>query len=273
MNLIQNDRSEEFFLLAGDMFHKVRKSWWILFAGTLIIALPLYLILTFLFSQVLISSLGKFDVINAPVYKSPVEIVDKKIFSYGNGTYSGFFRLKNVNLEWGVPEQAYKAYFKTAASNIMTVPGVAYILPSSEKVVVLPRFSAPNAPTELDIDLETSKFIRKQEVPNLNLEVQRRDFTFNNDQPIVNAVVVNRSAFTIKQVDLTVVLYNSANQVVGSNYTNINDVKPFETRSFQFVWYGRINSVARVEIIPETNSFDRGLLILSGENSSFDNDQ
>src|SRR5690606_35684557 len=97
--------------------------------------------------------------------------------------------------------------------------------------------------------------------PALTLEIQRRSLEQGQGQTVVSAVILNRTPFEITRVDLPVLLFNSSGQVVGANYTNINDLKSFESRSFQYIWYTNINNVSRIEIIPELNLFDRELLL------------
>jgi hypothetical protein len=119
----------------------------------------------------------------------------------------------------------------------------------------------------LDLQLGETRFIRPPNLPALTLEIQRRSTSYQSGQTLVNAVIFNRTPFKISRVELPVLLYNSANQVIGANYTNINDLNSNESRSFQYVWYSRINNVARVEIIPEVNIYNRDIFVsLPGQN-------
>ena len=70
----------------------------------------------------------------------------------------------------------------------------------------------------------------------------------------------NFSAFTIRQINLPVVVYDNKNNIVAVNFTYLNDVKSGETRTFQYTWPAAIAGAVRAEVMPEVNIFDRNVL-------------
>ena len=260
MDLQQNERVEEWFLIVGDMVRETPKRWFYALVTVLVVAIPLYMFVVLVFEGLLVSSIIPVRVTYTEVTKQPLELVDKKIFDLGNNTYSGYARVKNVNSEWGAPKQGYRAEFKTNSGQVVaSMPGNTFVLPSTEKHIVFPRFSSQTKPTTLDFFLDDTQFIRPPTMPTLSLEIQRRSLSSGVSESTVNAVIVNRTPFKITRVDLPVLLYNNANQVVGVNYTNINDLNSAESRSFQYVWYNQVTNVARIEIIPELNIYNRDI--------------
>lgn len=268
MALDQNERMEEWFLIMGDWFRETPRSWFYALVGVLVIAIPLYMVVDLMVERILINNLKPIRVNYQETSKLPLEVVDRKIFALDNGTYSGYIRIKNSNSDWGVPSQAYRVEFKDAAgNNVMSANAVTFVLPSSEKNVVFPRFSSSTAPTRLEFSMSESQFIRPPNLPTLDLEIQRRSLDSQVNQTAVNAVIVNHTPFKISRVDLPVLLFDAGGQVIGANYTNINDLASAESRSFQYIWYNRINNVARVEIIPELNIYNRDIFVtLPGQN-------
>ena len=271
MDLEQNDRMQEWFLVLGDWFRETPKSWFYAAVAVMVLAIPMYMFLNLMFENIMIGALTPIRVNYTEVAKAPLEIVEKKIFSLGNGTYSGYVRVKNTNSDWGVPEQPYSFSFKAGGTSVLSSSGSTFILPFSEKNIVFPRFSAASAPTTLDFQLGETAFIRPPKMPTLELEIQRRSFELLVSESAVNAVIVNRTPFKISRVDLPVLLFDSSGQVIGANYTNINDLASAESRSLQYVWYNRINNVARVEIIPELNIYNRDLFVAGPGQNPFDN--
>lgn len=271
MALEQNDRVEEWFLIIGDWVRDTPKVWFYAFVGILVLAIPLYMFVNLVFERILISAIVPVRVNYQPVSKLPLEIVDRKIFALDNGTYSGYIRVKNPNSDWGVPQQAYRVDFKNASgASVMAANGSTFILPATEKNIVFPRFSAPSAPTQLDFTLSETTYTRPPNLPILSLEIERRSLDLQVNQSMVNAVIVNRTPFKIARVDLPVLLFDGGGQVIGANYTNINDLASAESRSFQYVWYNRINNVARVEIIPELNIYNRDIFVTGSGQNPFD---
>jgi hypothetical protein len=274
MDLENNPRMEEWFLVVGDWFRQTSKTWYYALVLLLIIAIPLYMLLKLLFGQFLMSTIVPPHINYTEVSKFPLSISEKKIFDLGNGTYSGYVRIKNSNPDWGVPDQGYSFDFKSATgSSLLVASGSTFVLPGTEKIVVLPRFSPPQgspAPTTLDFTLRDGSFVRPPALPQLNLEIQRRSVDLQVNQTIVNAVIVNRTAFTLRRVDLPILLFDNSNQIMGVNYTNINDLHSSESRSFQTVWYNRITNVSRVEILPEINVYNRDIFATVEGTNPFD---
>jgi hypothetical protein len=72
-------------------------------------------------------------------------------------------------------------------------------------------------------------------------------------------------------VDIPVLLFDRNNQLIGANYTNINELESAEGRSFQYTWYSRINNLTRVEIVPEVNIYSRDIFQTPEGKNPFDN--
>lgn len=244
-NTKMNDNMEEWFLVVGDWFRATDRKWFLAFGLVVLLAAPLYFFIAFTFSNLLSATITPLKVDYVEVPKTGLEITEKKIFSLADGTYTGFARVKNINFDWGVPGQDYQAIFKSSnGSTVMSMSGEVFILPSSEKIIVFPRFSSSVAPVSLDLTLAESTFIRPPNLQNLNLEIQRRSIELQGNDTLVNAVIVNRTPFKISRVDIPVLLFNQNNEIIGANYTNINDLASAESRSFQYTWYSRINGVS-----------------------------
>lgn len=272
MDLQQNERLEEWFLIIGEKFRETNVIWFYALGLSLLLALPYYYFVNFSFEQALSASVSPIRVNYQEVIKQPLELLEQKIFDLGNNTYSGYVKVKNPNSDWGVPEQQYRAEFKSATDNYITgLNGNTFILPFSEKIITLPRFSSETRPAKIEFTLNESSFIRPPQLPALSLEIQRRLLTLELDKTIVNAVILNKTPFKISRVDLPIVLYDNNNQIIGVNYTNINDLQSNESRSFQYIWYNRIDGVARTEIIPELNIYNHDLFVAGPGQNPFDN--
>ncbi len=270
MDLEQNPRAEEFMLMLGESLRSTSKLWYYGFLALLVAAFPLYMAANLGFELILVSGIKVLPVNNNVISKVPLQITDKKIFDLGDGTYTGYMRIKNSNPEWGVPMQAYTVDFLSITNEkAFSFSSVAYVLPSSEKLVVFRRFTPEQKPTQVEIKLKDSQFLHATSVAPIDLEIQRKATYLAVNQTNISAVVVNHSPFKLNKVDLPVLLYNSSNQIIGVNYTNLNDLASSETRSFQYIWYSRINDISRVEIVPEVNTFDKDLFVTDPGKNSF----
>lgn len=271
MNFEQNERLEEWLLVIGDWFRTTNPRWFVALALVIVMAVPGYFFTAYAFSNILKATVSPIKINYTEPTTQPLQITERKIFDFGDGTYSGYARIKNVNSEWGVPELSYQALFKSSSgSTVMSLGGTAFILPSTDKVIVFPRFNASAKPSSLDVTFITPDFIRPPSLPNMNLEIQRKNIDAGTNQTLVNAVIVNHTPFKISRVDLPVLLFDKNNQIVGVNYTNINDLESNESRSFQYTWSAKINNVARIEIVPELNIYNRSLFELGPGQNPFE---
>ena len=235
MNLEENPRVQEWFLMIGDRATQVSRAWWYALGIAIVAVIPAYF-----------------------------------IFKLGPNSYSGFARIKNINLEWGVASQAYTAEFKTLGGTLVTkVMGDSFILPASEKFLIFARFSSDSEPQTMDVALGETKFIRRPDV-SVSYELERINFSNSQGGAVVSAGIKNLSAFTVRQINLPVVLYNNQNAVVGVNSTYISEVTSGETRTFQYTWPLSLPGAVRAEITPEINVFDRNLFSTDTGVSPFD---
>jgi hypothetical protein len=260
MDIEKNDRVQEWGLIAGDAFVTMSRWWWYGLTLGIVLAIPAYFLFKFLFIQVIVASHNPPEIIYTSVIKQPLEIIDQKVFSLGENSYSGYVKIRNINLEWGTPSQSYNAEFKTLGGTLVTrVNGSAYILPASEKLIVFSRFTAETQPEVLAVTLDETRFIHKPDL-SLPVELERINLVNSNEGTTVSAGIRNLSPFTINQISLPVALYNAQNQVVGVSSTFISVVRSGETRTFQYTWPSTVSGAIRAEITPELNIFDRNII-------------
>lgn len=265
-----NEQLQELSIIVQDHISRVGKYWWYALAASVVLCIPLFLVVKSLFVETLVRAHQFPAFIYQEETKIPLEVTDKKVFGLGSGSYAGYIKIKNsANLNWGVASLPYTAVFKTlGGTEITRVNGSTYVLPGSEKVIVFPRFSAQAEPAVLEVALGTANFVRKPDRPSPSLSLERVEMRTQGSL-VVTAAVTNNTPFTIKRIDLPVVIYDRNNNVLAVNYTNVNDVLYQETRTFQFTWPVAVPGATRVEILPQANIFDLNLYELPPGQSQF----
>lgn len=258
--LNKNDRLQEMGLVAGDVIISVTSRWWYALGIGIVLIIPVYYLFKFIFVQSLTATHNPPEIVYTAAIKQPLEVLDQKVFSLGGNSYSGYAKVKNLNLEWGVASQGYTAEFKTLGGTLVTrVTGSTFVLPSSEKLIVFARFTSDEKPDSIIVTLDESRFMRKPELA-LSVELERTNLSMSGGETSVSAGIRNLSAFTINQINLPVALYDNQNRIVGVNTTYVSVVKSGETRTFRYTWPGFVPGAVRAEITPELNVFDRALL-------------
>jgi hypothetical protein len=271
MALLDNERAEEILLVIGDSFQGTNKRWLLALATVLIAALPGYFVCQTLFYNLAVAQYRP-PAVTGLVERAPLEILEKELIKFSGNSYTGYVKLKNSNLDWGVPNLVYRVEIRSSDGTLITSStNESFILPASEKYLVLPRFTSSATPTQVDFSVINSNFVLKPEnFPSLNLEMQRMALALSGNETVVSAVIKNNSPFTVTQVDLLVTIHNERAELVGINYTNINDLLSGELRSFQISWPSQIPGRLVAEISPEVNMFARGILKTQGSVSPFD---
>ena len=270
----QSERMQELSIIVTDRIRSLDRRWWFALIAAFVACFPLYFGLRGLFSSIIVAN-HKFP---AYIYqeetKVPLEVTAKKVFKISDNAYAGYIRIKNsTNFDWGVADQKYTAVFTTTGGTEVTrVSTNAFILPGTEKIIVFSRFTADREPTEINVVLEPTQFIRKPNKVQTNLVVERVSMEIVNSQLVVKAAVKNNTPFTIKRIGLPTLLYDRNNQVVGANYTNIDDVLYGETRSFQLTWPNNVGAT-RAEILPEVNIFDNNIYSLPPGSPQFETNE
>lgn len=259
INQPQDEKTQEWFLMLGDKFATLNRRWVYALIICLVLAIPMFYLFRYGFFLNFNKSYVKPNLLNVATGKESLEVIDKTIFELPQNNYYAVIKLKNTNLEWGVASQSFVVQFKDSLGSLVaTYSGSNYILPSSTKTIVLPRFVSEKKPVEMIVELAEEKFVRTQS-PSVNIEISRKNITNFGGQTVVSASARNLSPYTIKQIDLPASIFDAQNNLIAASTTNVNSVKSGETRSFQFVWTKEFRNAARVEINPEVNLFDRAL--------------
>jgi hypothetical protein len=261
MGLFDSDKVEEAMLIIGDSLQATNRKWLYVLLFGILLSIPVYFIAKVVSYNLDVSGYRTPAVIGQG-QRDPLEIIESGFLHIAGNDYSPYVKIKNDNLDWGIPNFQYRAEVKSADGDILSsVTNTTFILAASEKYILLPRFTADKKPDHIDLTPLQQQFVVKPtNQPELRMDVQRNQITFVNDQTVVNAVVKNASAFTVKQVDLIATIYNERGELVGMAYTNINDLVSGELRSFQLAWPGKLSGQLRAEITPELNIFAKDII-------------
>ena len=116
-----NERLQEIFLFIGDKTTSVSKRWWYALLIALVLVIPFYFLIKFVFVKTLLRSYVAPQIIYSNIVHQPLQIIDKKIFELPGNSYSGYVKVKNIELEWGAPQQGYVAEFATLGGTVLNL--------------------------------------------------------------------------------------------------------------------------------------------------------
>ncbi|MGE5298182.1 MAG: FxLYD domain-containing protein [Acidobacteriaceae bacterium] len=272
--MIENEKVQDVFLIIGDAWQGKNRKWLYAFLLLLVMSVPIYFVVKTTFFNI---SAVRYSPpkIYTLAERDPLEILEKNIIQIKDGDYTGFVKLKNPNVDWGVPELSY--HFEVTDNTgkfLASSSGKSFILPDSEKYLIVPRFQANGIPAEINFTFNKPAFVLKsQEFPFVGLDIQRKQAEIQGNNTVVYGVIKNSSAFTLSQVDIFSLIYDDSSKIIGLTYTNINDLATGDIRSFQTIWPEKITGSIHVEVLPEINVFAPDIIRTPGTANPFEGEK
>lgn len=150
-----------------------------------------------------------------------------------------------------------------------------FILPDSEKYLVMTAQEIEKAPTNLSLQFVNINWQRlnNREIPNwsnylaerLNLDITdlvylKPDFNARTPLHTVSFTIKNSSAYHYNRIPLDILLFNGSS-LTGLNVYNISDLMSLESRSLKITWPAGTERATKVEIVPDINIIDSDVFL------------
>ncbi|MDP2933296.1 MAG: hypothetical protein Q8N81_04155, partial [bacterium] len=218
------------------------------------------------FYGVFISGYTQTEIIYVKPNPKPLLIIDKNFFSSGENRYYASARVSNPNSDLAVRSLKYRFIFKAAdGSTLSTVEKYTYVLPNQERFLFLPAQTLSGPPKELEVELIPERWSKINQFKGLNFSFEQLQYGKDSDgRFFASAVLKNENPYIIPEIELGVILYNIKHEVLGINYTTLNDVRVEEQRFFRMIWPlgTSFAGVVDVEFKPSVNLLLKGSLLL-----------
>ena len=194
---------------------------------------------------------------------APISIALTKLLNVQNNDYDFVAKVVNPNTDYGSAEAEYELKFYGAANTIISSKiGNFYILPGQTKYIIdTPlKFSEPISRVELivkSVDWQKLDPIGVSGVPLIARNVNYQETRQNNLFGRAEGLILNNSDFDLGRVDALVLLFDSGDNLLAVNRTEIRTFLAKTTRGFEVSWFSPfIGRVARVEVEASTNVFE-----------------
>lgn len=189
----------------------------------------------------------------------PLEVSLEKLFQIKSGDYDFVAKIVNPNTAHGASSIQY-----TLITSAGDRSGTTYILPGQTKYLVLTSFRTDIVASAPKLDIQSVQW-EKLNVPagEVSLINRRGDFSNSANESFFEGVIFNGSNYDFDSVDVSVVLFDASNSIVGVNQTEIRTLLSKTERSFKVVWPLPQVGVARTEVQVSTNLFENSNFIKS----------
>jgi len=190
-----------------------------------------------------------------------VSVLWSRAFRVIPGRYNAVAYLENHNKNVAVQKITYR--FRFADSNNVYIgkrEGTAYIPPSGRFAIFEPGVdmghSVPIYTTFEFTQVPQWVTVSSEKINQLKVLVSDINLVGAETSPLLSATVKNNSLFTIGEMDVIAILYDSNHNAVSASRTYLEKFAGEESRNITFTWPEPIPSpVIEKEIIPMFNIF------------------
>ena len=241
----------------------VAKPLWVGLVATLILAYPFSLMLKYTLSQVLITTYSPLPLVYVAPIPEDLRILDQNIFSPDKDRYFAFARVANPNSDLAVRILNFKFVLRDRkGESVRTYSGSTYILPDQDKLIFMPLVTVSGDPVTVDVSLEPERWSRFTAKETLDLRFENTNFGQEGNQFFASGILRNESPFTIKEIEIDVILYDIQQKIIGVNFTTVDEVQRHDGRFFRVVWPSGIegSAVSNIEFRPSVNQLEQDVL-------------
>ena len=190
----------------------------------------------------------------------PPKVISIKLIKAGKGDYDFVADIENPHPKFGASEVAYKlTLFRSDNSELYSQERVFYILPGQTKHLVITHLTTENDVQKIDFKIESANWQQLNSLEGMNLIVKDKNYhnLSDNSGTALDAVILNDSDFDLGIVDIDVILYDSAGEIIAVSRSDIRTFLARTQRSFKVIWPFKISkSVSKIDIFASTNLFD-----------------
>jgi len=192
----------------------------------------------------------------------PLQVSGEKLFKMGAGDYDFVAKIFNPNTSYGASEVRYSI----ALAGLGTRSGTTYILPGQTKYITVTSLRTDgDLPAQAGVSSVGLK-VDFAEWEKLDLPPGEVNFISTREQfanSVFEGVAFNDSNYDFDTVDVSVILFDSSNSIIGINRTEIKTLASKTERAYKMTWPFPQNDVFRTEVQISTNLFENSNFIKS----------
>jgi hypothetical protein len=196
----------------------------------------------------------------APEIK-PLQVLETRAIALRPGFADLYARIKNPNPEFGVADLAYTwRVFDKAGGLILSRPDRDFVLPQSEKILVIQAVKVSSEVGRIEIELRPERWVGIKDYLAPRLFVTRKSLKTPQDPALGTLVLegeaANRSNFDFDRVLIKAVLKDNSGQIITVGQHEIRTLVAGESRFFRISWFDPLPVIpTQIQAVAETNVF------------------
>ena len=187
----------------------------------------------------------------------PLEILLEKVIEVGVGDYDFIAQIFNPNTQYGASRIDYRI-------SEFNRSGSSYILPGQTKYLIIPALKSGQLTVNAKLLINSVNW-EKLDMPanEVNFEIRREGMINTKQGSSLEGVLFNNSNYDFDSVDVSVILFNELDSVIGVNRTEIKTFLSKTERGFLVQWPLEQKGVSRTHFEISTNLFENSNYIKS----------
>lgn len=151
-----------------------------------------------------------------------------------DGKSTILLRLKNASLDYGADQFRYElSFFNLRNEKIHSLIGDSFIYPGEIKNIVLPAVNLDaGIVARTEVAVKEASWIPAPEFSKPQTQVRSLVTQASAGTAQVRGIVTNLNSYKLSRVLVSAILFNQNNQKIGASKTLLQDLNPFEERSF-----------------------------------------
>ncbi|MDP2648104.1 MAG: FxLYD domain-containing protein [Candidatus Yanofskybacteria bacterium] len=189
----------------------------------------------------------------------PLEIISSQIIQTQDQEYDFIAFIQNPNTAYGVSELSYEIRFLNPSHvEVARRGGKFYIQPGQTRYIVEQAIESEDSIVSAELRFENPQWQKIEgEKTAIDFPLKSEQYQDIGSAPVYSqfeGVISNNSNFDLDRVDVTVLLLDQAEAVVGVNTTVIRTLPARTERYFKVTWPFKVpGTVARTRVIATTD--------------------
>jgi hypothetical protein len=230
-----------------------------------VLIIPVYFIAKYSVGALYFNNFEKTAInVHSSVFTSlPIQIVDTKILPLGGNNYSAYVLVANPNKDLVAPDFKYVFNFFNfqgqQVSATISTEGHEFLLAGERKYIILPNVTLTDKPYSVKLVLSNPLWQKRLSIPNVVLSASLPAHADQQSPPgfIVDGTILNQSGFTLGQVKINAIVFDSFGRIIAVTQSVANTLAPKQQRAYHLYWPMFLQSVVgKIQITPETNILD-----------------
>jgi len=181
------------------------------------------------------------------------------------GLYDAAALVENPNEEIGASKLEYEFTFFDELGLVARQTGKTFILPGERVHLIEPSIATNRLPNRVEFRILNVQW-QKTALDRPRLVVERRDYKVLTDkgrrQSAVEAVIINRSPFGLREAWVNFTLLDKEGNVLGLNQILVENLLSGSRKPIRAIWPEEFKGeVASIEVEPRVNTFDPSVIL------------